>query len=88
MDIVTGSFKDDGYRLVDTEIPLEGQVFYTDTHCVDVLVFPPDSRDFIQEHELFQKGHIVMQVRGQFPNDLLTSPGFSVSAVQDLGKHC
>ena len=57
-----GLFKDDHYTLIDAEDHLEGQVFYVDCHCTDMLVFPPDSREYILEHDLLHAGHIVMQV--------------------------
>ena len=62
MELVIDMFKDDHYKLIDPEGQLVGKVFFTDSHCTDMLVFPPESRDFILEHDLLQNGHIVMQV--------------------------
>lgn len=61
LNTVISQFKDEHYRLVDSSDPLDGQVLCVDQHCPDLLVFPAECRENIQEHELLHSGHIVMQ---------------------------
>ena len=63
LDTVISLFKDDSYTLISPEDNLEGRVFYVDCHCTDMLVFPPESREYILEHDLLHSGHVIMQVR-------------------------
>ena len=62
LDSVISQLKDEHYTMIAPEDMLEGRVFCVDSHCSDMLVFPPDSRDFILEHGLLHNRHIVMQV--------------------------
>ena len=76
LDTVISHLKDEHYTLIAPEDILEGRVFCVDSHCSDMLVFPPDSRDFILEHDLLHNGHIVMQVGELSPVARNLSSGF------------
>ena len=61
---VITDLKSDGYSVVQTEAKLTGKTYILDHQCVDMLAFPYDQREAIEEHNLVKEGHIVLQVRG------------------------
>ncbi|KAK3600044.1 hypothetical protein CHS0354_012731 [Potamilus streckersoni] len=54
-------FKDSNYRLVNYDDEFSGRTFYVDCHCSDVLIFPAECREAVQDSDLLLGGHIVMQ---------------------------
>lgn len=51
-----------GYVEVETEEELTGKTYTTDRHCYDVIFFPCDQRDFLENCSLVKDGYVVAQV--------------------------
>lgn len=51
----------EGFTQVHSGDRIIGKSFYVDHHCSDMLVFPGDLREFLEEYELVTKFHLVLQ---------------------------
>ena len=40
-----------------------GKIYYLDPHCDDLIIFPPEFKQTLQQHPLNRDGVIVVQVR-------------------------
>jgi len=47
---------------VTSEDELTGQTYMVDTHCRDLLHFPSDLLDMLEQHPLIEQCHLVLQV--------------------------
>ena len=62
MESVLKQLRDDGYIEVPSETKLLGKTYKLDNQCTDMLAFPYETRDVIEQHMLVEEGHIVLQV--------------------------
>jgi len=58
---VLDTMNKDGFRQVYPGGRLTGKTFYIDHHCADMLVFPGDFRELLEEHDLIKNFHLVLQ---------------------------
>jgi len=47
---------------VTSEDQLTGQTYMVDAHCHDLLHFPSDLLDMLEQHPLIEQCHLVLQV--------------------------
>jgi len=64
MDEMTAS----DIRQVMSEDELSGRTFMLDSHCHDMLLFPGDLLDMLEQHWLIEQCHLVLQVPDESHN--------------------
>ena len=57
-----------GLQRVTSGDQLIGQTYMVDTHCYDVLHFPSDLLDMLEQHPLTEQCHLVLQVGRSLSN--------------------
>jgi hypothetical protein len=62
MDSVTKQLQDEGFIEIQSESKLSGKTYKLDNQCTDMLAFPFEIRDAIEQHMLVEEGHLVLQV--------------------------
>jgi len=62
MKAVMAEMKASGIRQVTSEDKLVDMTFMLDTHCHDLLHFPGDLLNMLEQHPLVEQCHLVLQV--------------------------
>jgi len=62
MKAVIAELKDSDMNQVTSEDNLTGLTFMLDTHCHDVLHFPGELLNMLEQHPLVEQCHLVLQV--------------------------
>ena len=65
MEAVVEALEMQDFVQVEREDQLSGKTFLQDPHCSDLLAFPADQRDFLEQNELLLSGDLVVQVSSQ-----------------------
>jgi len=52
-----------GFSLIQTVDELTGKTYMFDQHCDDLIFFPFDQQEDLEQLSLFREGHLVIQVK-------------------------
>jgi len=62
MNAVVAEMEKNGIRRVTSEDQLTGSTFVVDSHCHDLLHFPSDLLEVLEQHPLVEQCRLVLQV--------------------------
>jgi len=62
MNAVMAEMKESGIERVTSEDELTGSTFMVDNHCGDMLHFPGNLLDILEQHPLIEQCRLVLQV--------------------------